>query len=274
MKRRHFFRLGQSICDDAQSILGDKPAASNVNELLDALRSRFGLVASVEQYRSELNRLRRGTLTLHALSLEVRRLTSKAYPGPWSASTEIIARDAYLNALDNLALRNRILMTIPPPQTLAGTYELVVRAIDIDDVNELPSHASRHQPSYRVRGVDVETSRGDGTAAELQQVKKQLAELQTSIQQLTAATSAATPVAQPASRQPTASDTISERHQWRQRDQRPSVICYNCGKPGHIARECRRPKKKSQPPVSNEDGAGRANVISVASPNEPCRVYI
>jgi hypothetical protein len=84
-----FFRLEQSICDDVQSILSDVPAVSNVNELLDALRAHFGLVASVEQYHSELNRLRRGTLTLHALSLEVRR-TGKAYPRPWSASTDIM----------------------------------------------------------------------------------------------------------------------------------------------------------------------------------------
>jgi hypothetical protein len=100
-------------------------------------------------------------------------------------------RDAYFNALDNLALRNRILMTIPTPQTVAGTYELVAQTIDIEDVNNLPSQASRHQPSYRARGIGVDTSKGDGTSADMQQVKKQLAELQTSLQEL-AATNTAT----------------------------------------------------------------------------------
>ena len=109
----------------------DAPPARTVAEFITMLRSRFGFVANAEQYRAELSHLRRGTMTIHALNIEVRRLVNKAFPGSWSRSTEVYARDAFLRALDDAELRNRILMTMPPPETLSAAYELAVRACAI-----------------------------------------------------------------------------------------------------------------------------------------------
>ncbi|HSN23670.1 MAG TPA: hypothetical protein VLS45_05815, partial [Methylomicrobium sp.] len=95
------FRLEHSIVDNAQYVLLDMPSARTVDQFTEILRSRFGVAASTEQYRAELGRLRRGTMTLQELHLEVRRLVNKAFPGQWSMSTEVYARDAFLNALDD-----------------------------------------------------------------------------------------------------------------------------------------------------------------------------
>jgi hypothetical protein len=82
--------------------------APPVDEFVATLRSQFGFVANAEQYRAELSHLRRGTMMIHALILELHRLINKAFPGSWSRSTEEYARDA-LRALDNDELRNRSL---------------------------------------------------------------------------------------------------------------------------------------------------------------------
>jgi hypothetical protein len=58
-------------------------------------------------------------------------LVNKAFPGQWSTSTEIYARDALLNALDDRELRARILMTVQPPETVSAVYDIAERAITV-----------------------------------------------------------------------------------------------------------------------------------------------
>jgi hypothetical protein len=111
----------------------DALTATSVNEFLAILRSRFGFVTNAEHYRAQLSRLRCGTMSMRELYLEARRLVSKAFLGQWSTSTEIYARDTFLSALDDHELRRRILMTVPPPETLASAFDLAVRAITLDD---------------------------------------------------------------------------------------------------------------------------------------------
>jgi hypothetical protein len=98
------FRLEHSMSDDAQCVLMDAPPATSVNEFIDILRSRFGFATNAEHYRAELSHLRRGSLSFKELHLEVRRLVNKAFPGVWSTSTEIYARDAFLSALNDSEL--------------------------------------------------------------------------------------------------------------------------------------------------------------------------
>ena len=147
------FRLEHCIMDSAQYVLMDAPTAANVNEFVAILRSRFGIVANAEHCRAELSHLRRGTLTMKELYLEVRRLVNKAFPGQWSSSTEIYARDAFLYALDDHELRRRVSMTVPPPETLASAFDLAVRAITLDDSDRSEQHdATREgQPARRRR---------------------------------------------------------------------------------------------------------------------------
>ena len=107
--------------------------SDNIIEVIEALRRRFGVMgANAERYRTELAQLRSGKLTLEQLHVKVRILVSKAAPGPWTSLTEIYARDAFLAALDDWDMRRRIMMTCPPPSTLAATYDLALRVTALD----------------------------------------------------------------------------------------------------------------------------------------------
>jgi len=112
-------------------VLMDAPPAKSVHKFIDILGSRFGFATNAE-HRGELGHLCRGSLQIKDLYLEVRHLVNKAFPGEWSTSTEIYARDAFLSALNNPELRKRVLMTVPPPETLTAAFDLVVRAIILD----------------------------------------------------------------------------------------------------------------------------------------------
>jgi len=115
----------------------------DVDQFVQALKSWFGTTAHAERYRTELGQLRRGTLSLEQLHLNVRSLVRKAAPGSWNALTEIYARDAFLSSLGDDALRRRIMMTCPPPETLSAAFDLALRADAI--YNDSTKSSSDHQ---------------------------------------------------------------------------------------------------------------------------------
>jgi len=90
-----------------QYVLMDAPPATSVHKSIDILRSRFGFATNAEHYRDDLGHLRCGSLSIKDLHLEVHRLVNKQFPGEWSTSTEIYARDAFLSALNDPELQRR-----------------------------------------------------------------------------------------------------------------------------------------------------------------------
>jgi hypothetical protein len=144
------FRLKTCIQGDAQYVLTDLVHEKDVYRFKSQLRDRFQSAAHVERFRSELSRLRRGSMSLEQLHLKVRSLVSKAAPGPWTALTEIYARDAFLVALGDEQLRSRIMMVCPPPETLASVYDLALRAINVSEGREPEPH-DREVSSQRER---------------------------------------------------------------------------------------------------------------------------
>jgi transposase InsO family protein len=222
-------------------------------EYMATLRSRFGFVANAEQYRAELSRLRRGTKTIHALNLEVRRLVNKAFPGSWSRSTEVYARDAFLRALENEELRNRILMTMPPPETLAAAYELAVRAYAVTG-DTTKTEDARNRP-YRARAVgsEGETPLLERDEAEHQAVvalQRQVGALQAAMEKLASSN---------ASQQPAAASTGDSREPPARTNTtvRSTIICFYCHQPGHLFRNC--PKRKTTKP---SESSAHAKVLS------------
>lgn len=91
---------------------------------------------------------------MRRLLLQLRRgvLVSKAAPGPWMALTEIYARDAFFTALDDSDLRRRIMLTYPPPTTLAAAYDLALRASAFDATEKDSREEVRHwSPNHQLR---------------------------------------------------------------------------------------------------------------------------
>ena len=88
-----------SLDKSASQLLWDYGSRSDItyDELVARLRARFGTEDQAETYRIQLYYLRqRSDQTLNDLSQEVRRLVALAYPGPTNSTTEILARDAFL----------------------------------------------------------------------------------------------------------------------------------------------------------------------------------
>jgi hypothetical protein len=257
------FRLEHSIVDNAQYVMLDMPSVGSVDEFVTILRSRFGIAASAEQYRVELGRLRRGTMSLQELHLEVRRLVNKAFPGQWSKSTEIYARDAFLTALDDSEMRRRIIMAIPPPETLSAAYDLAMRAITVDDAGMRagrcdvlsPNYSASRKPGSRARLLaedEKSTEKEVQQQATIEELRKQVAELKSAMstlvesqkQLVASAVTGRAEVSQP---------------KWRTRQ--PEAVCWNCNQPGHWAKKCPIAKSKSQQKTVAE-GAAKASMLS------------
>jgi predicted aspartyl protease len=257
------FRLEHCLAYNAQYVLMDAPPASSVDEFVGILRSRFGFVANAEQYRAELSRLRRGTLSMHDLYLAVRRLVNKAFPGQWSTSTEIYARDAFLNALDDRELRGRILMTVPPPETLSAVYDIAERAITVVEAvgDHRPGSTLQRLPScfrqYHARTMMEEapaSSVEKCRRADVMELQKQVAELQAELSKVAISRSTAAPA-----EKVTRSEESSSRDN---RSRMPSsrIVCWNCNEPDHISRNCKVKKSKNLM-KSTVDVAPKANIL-------------
>ena len=276
------FRMKQSIRGDAQYMLMDLTDVHCVKDFVTLLQDRFGTAAHAERYRAELSQLRRGSMSLEQLHIQVRTLVSKAAPGPWTGLTEIFARDAFLQALGDLELRRRIMLTCPPPTTLATAYDLALRASAFESYVQDTRNEQRHRSPQR-RGerytrvisggscgrLDETSVERDRHKEENRQLQKQIDELRAALSKVTTASTTSSGVAQlPCDRpcstanqdpgtalKPARSETIS-RPPFRglARD-----ACRLCGKRGHWARAC----PTSRAGIEGPGGVPRASMLTL-----------
>ena len=83
---------------------------SSVDDLIALLRSRFGTVNQREHYRAELRSLmRQKDDTLQFVYQEVRLLMTLTFPGQSGTLLEVMAGDAFIDALSNTVDRVRML---------------------------------------------------------------------------------------------------------------------------------------------------------------------
>ena len=268
------FRLKNCIRDDAQYVLMDLGNLPDVDHFIQALKSRFGTTAHAERYRTELSQLRRGTFTLEQLHLKVRSLVSKAAPGPWTALTEIYARDAFLSALGDDDLRRRIMMTCPPPETLSAAFDLALRAVAVDK-EPTKSSSEHHEGRFSQSGrryaravVEKATSLDDRDvrdSSEMRQLKeanqniqRELEEMRAAMTRLQGASKVSDSSYPPPQRQPPRFTGPSTQRRL------PRDECRRCGGKGHWAKDCQStvgPTAPSQPAAPSSFGNARVNNI-------------
>ena len=86
----------------AQVLWGLSATETTFESLTQKLKQRFGSAGQMAKYRAELRTRRRGkTETLQSLYQDIRRLLVLAYPGDSSPSSEAIAMESFLQALDD-----------------------------------------------------------------------------------------------------------------------------------------------------------------------------
>jgi len=104
-------------------VLWDAGSLSTTDEVIQLLKNRFGTQNQRERYRAELKAFRRQRgASLQSVYNEVRRLMALAFTDEKGPMWETMARNAFLEALDDPAVQIRILER--DPATLDETLKI------------------------------------------------------------------------------------------------------------------------------------------------------
>ena len=116
----------------------------NYKQLVDRLRSRFGDLDMEEKYQAEIQcRRRRPNESLRELAQNIRRLMMLAYPGDHTVTSERLAREHFLNALDDPSFELRV--REKEPQTLDAALKVAQRLeVFRNAVKQRRQRMSRH----------------------------------------------------------------------------------------------------------------------------------
>jgi len=114
-ERDKLFHLKFNLTGNAGHILWNMGNKTTVEAAIRLLRNRFGTAGQSEWYRAELHaRHRKPGEDLQHLYQEIARLILLAYPDRSDDVTDLVARDAFLDDLDDETLRVRIMDREPP----------------------------------------------------------------------------------------------------------------------------------------------------------------
>ena len=129
--------LRASLDGSAGQVLWEVQGQSSVDSIVSLLRNRFGNQNQTERFRAELYARRRMKgESIQTVYQDIRRLVALAFPGEGGSTPgsvyEVVARDAFLSAIDNPSIRRRILERDPPPDTLDAALSAAVRLEALD----------------------------------------------------------------------------------------------------------------------------------------------
>ena len=134
-EREKLHHLRASLDGAAGQVLWDAGSQTSVKDIVRLLRNRFGSQHQAERFRAELRaRRRQKGESLQTVYQDVRRLIALAFPGESGSLYEIVARDSFLEAIDNPAIRLRVLEREPP--TLDEALSLATRLEALGFQNE------------------------------------------------------------------------------------------------------------------------------------------
>ena len=174
-ERGRLCHLRAALDGGAGQVLWDAGKQSSVEEIIRLLKNRFGTQNQDERYRAELKaRRRRNGEALQAVYHDVRRLMALAFPGQSGSLWEIMARDSFLEALGDSALRLRILER--EPSTLDEALKIASRleALRKTDSEEPWDDLGRRKEKLKVMAAQTDaTKQKDEKIRELEKTVQQ-----------------------------------------------------------------------------------------------------
>jgi len=122
------------------------------DEIIGKLRGYFGSAYQLKKYRLELkSRKKKTTETYHELALDVERITTMAYPDINSAQRDVLATDAFTEAVENTTVKYLLLEKEP-----ATLREAATMATNLEFL-----YKSKEQARDHVRPRQVWTTQAD-----------------------------------------------------------------------------------------------------------------
>ena len=226
--------LAVSLRGPALTVLTNLPAGKRCDykALTSALQNRFGSGHQAELNRAKFRgRYRQRDEILPALAEDVERLARLAYPDAEESMIVTLAKDQFIDALeeDDWKLRIRQLR----PQTLQQALET---ALELESY----SLAGRSQRNKPVRGVSLDNEAKSQGPNESQLVK-QLQECLEVFKQ-------------------NVGDRPPNRSEQSRAGRRARVTCWNCRKRGHYQRECSEPPQQL-PRTPQQDSTGMTDDV-------------
>ena len=220
--------LAASLRGPALEILGHLPEeqSRDFDQLTAALKQRFGVEHQEEAFRARFRaRCREPRESLPELAHDVERLGHLAYPSAPAEFKEILIRDQFVDALESIEMKLAVKRNRP-----ASLREALACAIEMESMkmsfgrSEAVAHGSS---GFRTRTADTDSSTPTDKALEpvLQGILSTLERLENRATR---------------DRRNVAPSDSSPGNPHR----RLTGPCWNCGRMGHLRRDCRTPRSQ------------------------------
>ncbi|VDI10936.1 Hypothetical predicted protein [Mytilus galloprovincialis] len=241
--------LAASLRGQAQGVLGDlsDDKKSHFDQLVRSLEERFAPPNQSELYREQLKeRKQKASETLPGLGQTIRQLVNKAYPTAPGEVKETLAKENFLDALINTEMRIKIKQSRPPDLNsaicLAVELETFYKAEKQFEVGKAHLRVVDNNEQV-VRESESHDRLSDKIEGMLEAFNDQLANMRKELDEFKNKANMSGPV------------------------ERSKLLCYNCGKPGHMARNCnahrnRRQNNQGSPGPSVRRTNNRSGVIA------------
>jgi hypothetical protein len=226
---------------------------NNYQELKQNIIRSFGNSGLEEKYQTELRgRRRRRGESLQSLYMEIRRMMSLAYPGETGSLSEVMAKDAFIAALDDRALEQKV--REHEPKTLDAALKIATRfeVYGSTTENQNPHGGARVNRQVQSNGPSQTDRRVGDLEKQLNDLRRQLDEKDKR--------DGRNRVIEMAREREEFEKMLGTARQGNRTipidnsppamsgppGNRPERLCYNCNMPGHIARLC--PQARSRAP--------------------------
>ena len=227
-----------SLVGKASHLLRDLSESATFDDIVYKLRQRYGSLEQLESFRMELKqRKRRPGESLASLLKDVRRLFTQAYPGPPNFMTELMAKDAFIETLNDRELMIKVWER--EPGTLDQAYKIAERMELYQKIPGGKEFESKNKQSSKVRSAATENDSVLKSVVETQRLmQKQLALISESL----------------------AKDRVSSKKRVeveKTPGAKVKVRCHNCHELGHYRFECPALAKKPSDTLDASDATTR-----------------